>query len=315
MFCKIQVKEALAAIVRGAAQKRQRLSRGLRAGGAQDTGGNALNRIERAKQLMQSSGDHPSVEDIARAMGMSPIALSRLFTAVEGIGPLAYMRRLRLERAAEQLAAAPDTPLVEVAFDAGFESQQTFTRAFSSVFGMPPGVFRKTTEKRRQTMTSTMIEPKFDNPSIVHLPVRRYAGFGVTIDGVGKEHPGMAWERLMPMLPVQGQVAGKSFGICTAETDEGHGYMACVELVDGAPVPDGLEAVELAPAKYFVVRQWMPAVGFADHLRAGLDRLWGGMITTHGHEPSGAPDLEVYEDQFHAGQTDGWLTYMVPVKG
>ena len=163
-------------------------------------------------------------------------------------------------------------------------------------------------------MTPSIV-PRFDHPRTVELPARRYAGFAVSIDGIGKSTPGMAWDKLMPMLPVSGQVPGKSFGICIAETREGaHGYMACVELLDGAEVPDGLESIELDPAHYFVVRQWMPANGFGDHLRAGLDRLWGGLIAAHGHEPSGQPDLEVYEDEFYAGQTDGWLTYMVPIK-
>jgi predicted transcriptional regulator YdeE len=119
----------------------------------------------------------------------------------------------------------------------------------------------------------------------------------------------------MPMLPLPGQVMGRSFGICSAETAEGsHGYTAAVELEGGAASPEGLEPIDLAAARYFVVRQWMPADGFGDHLRAGLERLWGGLITSHGYEPSGEPDLEVYEDDFYAGQTDGWLTYMVPVK-
>ena len=111
----------------------------------------------------------------------------------------------------------------------------------------------------------------------------------------------------MPMLPLRGQVMGRSFGICSAETDEGsHGYMAAVELEDGAPVPEGLELIDLAAARYFVVRQWMPADGFGDHLRAGLERLCGGLITSHGHEPSGQPDLEVYED-------DGvWVALALP---
>ena len=163
-------------------------------------------------------------------------------------------------------------------------------------------------------MTSS-VEPKFDTPTVLSLPERRYAGFIVTIDGVSKQSPGSAWEKLMPKLPFSGQVPGKSFGICTAETSGGtHGYMAAVELTPGAPVPKGLEGITLGPATYFVVRQWMPAKGFGEHLRAGLDRLWGSLIVSHGHEPSGAPDLEVYEDDFYAGQTDGWLTYMVPVK-
>jgi AraC family transcriptional regulator len=274
-----------------------------------------MGRIEQAIEIMRDLTTRPTVEEVAGRVGMSPVAFSRLFTATAGVGPLAYVRRLRLERAAEQLSTVPSPPLVEVAFDAGFESQQTFTRAFTAAFGMPPGAFRKTTSTRRPTMTISTIEPKFDEPSVVTLPPRQYAGFRVTIDGIGKTTPGTAWERLMPLLPVKGMVEGRSFGICSAETAEGtHDYVACVELSPGADVPSGLDTVTLPDERYFVVRQWMPADGFAEHLGAGLEQLWGTLITAGGYEPSGNPDIEVYEDDFIAGQTDGWLTYMVPLK-
>ncbi len=53
-----------------------------------------------------------------------------------------YIRRLRLERAAFALMHTA-APVTEIAFDAGFETHESFTRAFSSMFGVSPLGFRK----------------------------------------------------------------------------------------------------------------------------------------------------------------------------
>lgn len=275
-----------------------------------------MDRIARAIDIMQEQRvERLAVQDLAADLGLSPVAFSRLFTVSQGIGPLAYMRRLRLERAAEQLASDPTRPLVDVAFDAGFESQQTFTRAFSALFGMPPGQFRKTVPARRPTMPSkSPIAPEFSDHTIVSLPPRRFTGRRVAIDGTNGVTPGTAWDGLA--FPIAGQVLGMSYGVCFGETPGGiTEYMACAELEPGALSPDGLDTLELPAERYFVIRQKMPAEGFGEHLKAGLERLWGGLMAEAGVEPSGNPDLEAYPDDFLAGRTDGWLSYMVPIKG
>jgi AraC family transcriptional regulator len=271
--------------------------------------------IERAIAIMTAEREERiTVREIAAVVGLSPVAFSRLFTAAQGIGPLAYMRRLRLERAAERLATTPKGALVEVAFDAGFESQQTFTRAFTAMFGLPPGEFRKTVPTWREKMENKgSINPEFSEYSITSLPRRRFAGKRVEIDGLNGVTPELAWERFT--YPGPGQVPGMSYGVCFSETAGGiSGYMACAQLKPGAAVPPGLDLLELPAERYFVVRQKMPADGFGAHLAAGLAQLWGELLPRAGVEPSGDPDLEGYPDDLNAGRTSGWLTHMVPIK-
>src|SRR5260370_27832533 len=51
-----------------------------------------------------------------------------------------------LEQAAQKLRFS-DSPVIDAALDAGYESHEAFTRAFSARFGMPPFSYRK--ERRR----------------------------------------------------------------------------------------------------------------------------------------------------------------------
>ena len=66
----------------------------------------------------------------------------RLFTAYTGLSLQHYVRWLRLKRAAHQLIVNKDTPIIEIAIHAGFESHESFTRAFKKACTMNPRDFR-----------------------------------------------------------------------------------------------------------------------------------------------------------------------------
>src|SRR4051812_22545780 len=65
-----------------------------------------------------------------------------------GETPLELHRRLRLERAAAQLAAT-DAAVTTVAFDAGYETHEAFTRAFRRAYAMAPSEFRTRANEAR----------------------------------------------------------------------------------------------------------------------------------------------------------------------
>jgi AraC family transcriptional regulator len=53
-----------------------------------------------------------------------------------------HIRRLRLERAAQQLTTTEES-VTRLAFAAGYETLDAFTRAFRDLFDVPPSVYRK----------------------------------------------------------------------------------------------------------------------------------------------------------------------------
>jgi AraC family transcriptional regulator len=79
---------------------------------------------------------------LARLAGLSPYHFHRVFRGMTGETPLELLRRIRLERAATALR---DTgkPITRIAFDAGFETHEAFTRAFGTAFGVAPSAFRR----------------------------------------------------------------------------------------------------------------------------------------------------------------------------
>ncbi|MEO6601815.1 MAG: AraC family transcriptional regulator [Polyangiaceae bacterium] len=79
---------------------------------------------------------------LARGAALSPFHFHRIFRGMVGETPLELQRRLRLERAAFQLFAS-DTAVTRIAFDAGYESHEAFTRAFRAAFGRSPSEYRQ----------------------------------------------------------------------------------------------------------------------------------------------------------------------------
>ena len=65
----------------------------------------------------------------------------RLISATAGEPPVAFRRRILLERAAYRLATGDDGVL-QLAVEAGYSSNEAFTRAFSRAYGMPPSAWR-----------------------------------------------------------------------------------------------------------------------------------------------------------------------------
>jgi AraC family transcriptional regulator len=83
-----------------------------------------------------------SIGEVAAEAGVHPVHLARVFRACFGTSPGSYARRVRLDRAAERLAATGE-PLAGIAQGAGFADQSHFTRAFRRHTGWTPAAFRR----------------------------------------------------------------------------------------------------------------------------------------------------------------------------
>jgi AraC family transcriptional regulator len=85
---------------------------------------------------------HRSLGQMAEAAGVHPVTLARAFRKAYGCSMGEYLRRLRIGRAARQLAESI-TPLAEIALAAGFADQSHFSNVFRRQTGMSPSAFRR----------------------------------------------------------------------------------------------------------------------------------------------------------------------------
>src|SRR5262245_16370072 len=81
------------------------------------------------------------LQALARGAALSPFHFHRVFRGAIGETPLELHRRLRMERAAWSLLQE-EAPVTEVAFAAGYETHESFTRAFRLYYHCSPSEFR-----------------------------------------------------------------------------------------------------------------------------------------------------------------------------
>lgn len=80
-------------------------------------------------------------QKLAHSVGLDKAYLSRLFTTHLGVGPMAYLAMLRLERAASLLRNS-NMNCGEIGFAVGYSDANLFSRRFRDRFGLSPTAYR-----------------------------------------------------------------------------------------------------------------------------------------------------------------------------
>ncbi|MCS6586939.1 AraC family transcriptional regulator [Curtobacterium flaccumfaciens pv. flaccumfaciens] len=88
--------------------------------------------------LLEHATEHITVADIAEVAGLSIRGTQAAFNRHHGTTPLAYLRRIRLHLAREQLQIRPDRSVAEIARGAGFAHLGRFAGAYRDEFGELP---------------------------------------------------------------------------------------------------------------------------------------------------------------------------------
>lgn len=148
---------------------------------------------------------------LADRVGASPFHFHRKFAAEVGETPKRRVERLRLERAAYQLAVST-MPVLEIALGVGFNTHETFSRAFRRRFGASPLRYRQAAQAAQAER------------------MRRMAGFR----GDGCELSEVRFLRLAPMTLIAVRRLGAYAAFDTRPLQEGD--------VAWAPLADWAEA-------------------------------------------------------------------------
>ena len=86
--------------------------------------------------------DNLSLNEIEKTFHYSKYYLNRIFLREKGETIYKYIQINRLNKAAKELVLTK-RPIIEIAFEAGYDSQQSFTQAFHQIFLDSPYVYRK----------------------------------------------------------------------------------------------------------------------------------------------------------------------------
>jgi AraC family transcriptional regulator len=280
--------------------------------------------LDRAKRHVDAHLFEPlTLGALAEAARLSAYHFTRQFGARFGMSPMAYVRARRLAMAASRLSTDDATSLIHLAFDCGFDSQEGFTRAFKRAFGVPPGRYRRSDAPPPQEILA------MNDTAKVHIaltesagPVRkgplRVAGLAAVFNEQNKVGIPKLWDRLVPMLPLDGQAGYETFGVCCAAPARSEPgsmrYLAGVSIGVGAPAPAGTEVIELDARAYMIFRQVMDGGPVHPQMQAAARAIWGERLPKSGCRLVQAPDIEFYPGDFGPDRAGAWVEWWVPVE-
>ncbi|KMT65771.1 AraC family transcriptional regulator [Catenovulum maritimum] len=229
-------------------------------------------------------------KQLAAVAAYSEQHFHRIFKLVVGDSVHAYIRRARMEYAANQLMFDSKASVLEVATKCGFSSVSSFSRAFKATFGTSPGQWRDTESQTKEKpylkdpeiaaayqRVDKSIMPKAE---LIELPARqvayvRHKGYGRSIS--------IAWQILKAWAESENRDFTQQFGLhhsnpAVTELDKCR-YVACLAIdkpltrrgvVNSLTIPGGLYAVfklkgkygDLLPQLSLILEQWLPTSGF-----------------------------------------------------
>lgn len=229
------------------------------------------------------------LDALASVANFSPFHFHRLFTAWMGETLGDYVRRRRLEVAAQHLVAQPRLQVVQVALSVGFGSTEAFARAFKTRFGSTPTAWRSQQISNRDQSKSKADQARADaaanHGGMKVQIVERQPTNVAYLRHVGPYGPSVSqfWmNKVAPWMETNGLIGRPRYGISLDDpgitAPEKLRYDAAVEVpADFAGtgdyqktlIPGGKFAVgkfrgneaEVGEAWNWLLRDWLPTSG------------------------------------------------------
>ncbi|HNY11493.1 MAG TPA: effector binding domain-containing protein [Candidatus Wallbacteria bacterium] len=282
--------------------------------------------INYVKQIQLSIDDIESKLDeeldldaIAASANFSKFHYHRIFHAMVGEPVMEYVRKRRLIKAARELMRT-DKKVIDIALSSGFNSHETFSRAFKKFFGIAPMRCRKNKISLDDLENSAAIknlkggiimQPKFlkkDGFMVVGLEC-------VTTVKENKENKIIPklWDKFLPRMA---EIKNHSdcpvcYGVCSCDNPgDAFSYISGIEVKSLDAIPKGMAGRKVAPSKYAVFTHHGPT----NRIYETLDYIYGTWLPASGCELNKLScDFELYDERFNGGENSEFDIY-IPIK-
>jgi len=261
-----------------------------------DTLNSYQERMGRVLVHIQNRLDEPlTLDELAGVACFSPYHFHRIFRGMVGESVKEHVRRLRMERAAQRLVAT-DQGVLEIALEAGYETHESFTRAFEAMFGAPPTAFRA----HRTALAQARLAALRQKETPMEVAIRKLDRTRVAfVRHVGPyDTVGGTWQKLMMNAGMRGLLgpSARMLGICHDDPEitppDRVRYDAAVTVsADAAPAGEiGIQ--DVGPGEYAVATHVGPYSGLGE----SYARVCGEWLPQSGRELASAPAVEFYQN-------------------
>ncbi|WP_412962975.1 AraC family transcriptional regulator [Metabacillus niabensis] len=262
------------------------------------------------------------IDDIAAIACMSKFHFQRMFNMLTGYTVSEYIRNRRITVAAQELVNTK-SKVIDVAMKYGYESPESFSKAFRKIHGISPSDAKKDSQSlKAYPKLSFQIQIKGDvemDYKIVEKDAFTVVGKSIrttTIGGENNRKIAAFWEE-SNQNGFTGDLAKncgplRLIGICMEfdKQQEHLTYLICTEKnIDQIPVDWEERQVPSATWAVFPVHGAMP-----DAMPRVWERIFSEWFPATGYEHAGGPEMEVYLSDADPSSEDYYSEIWIPIK-
>lgn len=284
-------------------------------------------RILRVLVYIQNHLDEAlDLEALAGVANFSPFHFHRIFTAMVGESVLQHIRRIRLERAATRLKHS-EASVTRIAFEAGYETHESFTRSFRSHFGESPSDYRQSKRIEWPPAPSRVHFTPDGRVTDYAVAAKEKGNMNVEIKTIPPMHVafirhvgpylsvGRVWERLCSWAGSKGLFGARSGGPALEMLGVSHDdpevtppdqlrYDACITVSELVQAQGEVGVQDVGGGEYAVFRH----VGPYEKLNETYHAFCAGWLPTSGRELRTGPALEMYRNSPMNASPDQLIT-------
>ena len=255
--------------------------------------------------------DDIGLEDVARAVNLSPFFLQRGFSLMTGVGVGEYLRNRRLYEAALDLQKTGER-VIDIALKYGYETPESFARAFVRFHGATP----------TQVREGAAIRPFL--PLIIHLSIQggsqmdykitpmfpfkvigfqrvfdyetSYAEIPRFWDEICEKYANNVYAGNAPANPYEQALVDNcigEYGVCIDDMDGGKFRYLIAGKYTGGPVPEGMVLYEFPRGEWAVFNCVGPNPQTLQSVNTRIFREW--LPGNPDYELSGTATVEWYD--------------------
>ncbi|MEK3713858.1 AraC family transcriptional regulator [Paenibacillus sp. FSL R7-0333] len=242
------------------------------------------------------------IEEVAEVAYVSPFHFQRMFSMLTGFSVADYIRKRRLTLAAQELAVSK-IRVLDVALKYGYDSPESFAKAFRKAHGIPPSAARKSgVQLKAFPRISFHLSLKGDQDmdyKIVDKPAFTVIGKSMEVttrDGENFRRIPQFWDECnedgTSDKLIELSASREWLGICT-DMDMKKEQLTYWIGVEGTPQADaqGYETTVVPAASWAVFRSEGALPGA---IQTVWQRIYQEWFPGTGYEHTGGPEIELY---------------------
>ncbi len=287
---------------------------------------NYLKQVQQGIDYIEANLDFDiNLGQVAMAAGISQWHFQRIFKALTNETLKTYIRSRRLANALEKLLTTK-TRIIDIALSAGFESQESFTRAFKLTFDMTPNAYRKLGNKslflKKAQFTSEYLLHINQNlslePEIYYQKQMQLVGLKTCFYSVDSEKNNIA-EKLPPlwdnflrrMHEIENVIQGVGYGVVqpTEEKTELLEYYAAFEVSTFGTIPENMVSVIMPASSYAKFTH----KGEVKNINNTVNYIYASWLLRSGMRHSYGADLELYGTDYDPVSDQSVIHYAIPI--